>query len=110
MISAHALTAQLRLLAITLATISLTGASPAEPVALKTYLPDNYTTPATFSIPFARGALASTDDVHIQDGATTPPQQWHALNRWPDGSIQWAQVTCPPPPPPPSRLMRRERS
>ncbi|AHF90101.1 hypothetical protein OPIT5_07555 [Opitutaceae bacterium TAV5] len=97
MIPTHALTARLRLLAITLATISLTGASLAGSVALKTYLPENYTTPVTFSIPFARGALASTDDVHIQDGTATPPQQWHALNRWPDGSIQWAQVTCPPP-------------
>ncbi|EIP99214.1 hypothetical protein OpiT1DRAFT_03726 [Opitutaceae bacterium TAV1] len=69
----------------------------AAPVILRTFVEDNYPGPVTFSLPFARASLTTTDNAVIQDGASTPPQQWRALSRWPDGSLQWAQVTCPPP-------------
>lgn len=69
----------------------------ASAVPLHAYLAQDYPAPLTFSLPFAPGTLESVSAAHICDGTKIPPQQWSILNKWPDGSIKWAQVTCPPP-------------
>lgn len=49
--------------------------------------------PVTSGVPFAKGELASTDDVRLLRTADVPsPAQLEALSHWPDGSVRWVLV------------------